>query len=268
MGSTVRSLGTSVLAFAITALASCGGDLVRLGDGPIGGGAGIGAGGVPSGGGGGGSSGTIDPAAGAGSCLRGQVAADEVLWIGDTWVLLPQGRAARERVRDHARAAQVIDDMASYASAAEPATFLSDIVQQYEERQAGTTKVKVLLMDGGTWDTIIADMTGETDETAARVVTEFQQFLARVASDGTVEHIVYFLMPERPGIPGVRELRPGLQATCEASTVPCHFLDLQPLWEGHPEYTDSASGIQPSEEGAAVIGDELWRIMVENCIAQ
>jgi hypothetical protein len=210
----------------------------------------------------------IDPVAGAGSCLRGQVTADEVLWIGDTWVLLPDGRAAREQVRDHARGAQVIADMASYASAAEAATSLSDIVQQYEERQAGMTKVKVLLMDGGTWDTIIAGMAGETVETATRVVTEFEQFLAKVANDGTVQHIVYFLMPELPRIPGVRELRPGLQAAWEASTVPCHFLDLQPLWEGHPEYTDSVSGIQPSADGAAVIGDEIWRIMVENCIAQ
>jgi hypothetical protein len=160
-----------------------------------------------------------------------------------------------------------IGESEEYANLAEPAVYLSDIIEQYEARQAGTTKVKVLLMDGGTWDTIMADPAIGLDATVRGVVAEFQEFLAKVASDGTVEHIVYFLMPELPRIPGVRELRPGLQDACENSTVPCYFLDLQPLWEGHPEYTD-VSEIQSSEAGAIVIADEIWRIMQQNCIAQ
>jgi hypothetical protein len=53
--------------------------------------------------------------------------------------------------------------------------------------------------------------------------------------------------------------------SCEQSAVPCHFLDLEPLWQGHPEYT---AGIQASEAGAIVIADEIWAIMEGNCIAQ
>jgi hypothetical protein len=193
------------------------------------------------------------------------VAANEVLWIGDTWILLPG--LQHERVRDHARNAGAIGDMEDYENLAEPAVFLSEVIDQYETRQAGMTKVKVLLMDGGTWDTIIAEPAGNLAETVPVVAAEFEDFLAKVASDGTVEHIVYFLMPELPRIPGVRELRPLLVEACDRSTVPCHFLDLQPFWEGHPEYTDG-SELQSSEEGAVVIADEIWRIMQENCIAQ
>jgi hypothetical protein len=55
--------------------------------------------------------------------------------------------------------------------------------------------------------------------------------------------------------------------SCEQSAVPCHFLDLDPLWQGHPEYTDG-SGVQASEAGAIVIADQIWAIMEANCIAQ
>ena len=47
--------------------------------------------------------------------------------------------------------------------------------------------------------------------------------------------------------------------------MPCHFLDLQPLWAGHPEYSSS---IQSSEAGAKVIANAIWVIMQQNCIAQ
>jgi hypothetical protein len=50
--------------------------------------------------------------------------------------------------------------------------------------------------------------------------------------------------------------------------VPCHFLDLEPLWTNHPEYTDSTNNIQASEAGAIVIADQIWKLMQDNCIAQ
>ena len=67
------------------------------------------------------------------------------------------------------------------------------------------------------------------------VANTFTQFLAQVASDGTVEHVIYFLMPEIQGIPGVAALRPLLQAACMASSVHCHFIDLNGIWSS--DYT-------------------------------
>jgi hypothetical protein len=74
-------------------------------------------------------------------------------------------------------------------------------------------------------------------------------------------------MPELPTIPGVATMRPLFEQACAESVVPCHFLDLQPLWLGHPEYT-APDGIQSSEAGARVIADSIWAIMQDNCIAQ
>jgi hypothetical protein len=196
------------------------------------------------------------------ACERGRISGAEVLWIGDTWITIP-GLQYR-RVEELARAAGALGASDEYAVLAAPATRLTDIRAQYEARQAGTTPPKVVIMNGGTWDTIIDN---GSDASVAGVIDTFEQFLAGVASDGTVEHIVYFLQPELPAIPRVASLRPELRSLCGSSTVPCYFIDLQALWAGHPEYT-APDGIQASDAGARTIADAIWEVMVENCIAQ
>jgi hypothetical protein len=247
------------LALALGVLPSCGGERIRLGDGAVA---------VGGTGAGGDASATGDAAAGAAgnvACPAGQVLASEVLWIGDSWIQIPGTQ--HTRVRDLARAAGAIGPTEDYANEAASATDMAAIAQQYRARQSGATKVKVLLMDGGTWDPIAAQAIGEPIAPAIdNAVDGFEAFLGEVESDGTVEHVVYFLVPELPPIPGVATMRPLLQRVCADSAVPCHFLDLQPLWLGHPEYT--ADGIQASEAGARVIADSIWSIMQDNCIAQ
>ena len=96
----------------------------------------------------------------------------------------------------------------------------------------------------------------------------FNQFLKTVAADDYVRHIIYFLNPELPTIAGVAALRPLVQSACAGSTVPCHFLDLQRLWNGHLEEYTAPDGIQASVAGATVMADNIWAIMQEYCIAQ
>src|SRR5262249_30933942 len=127
------------------------------------------------------------------------VNANEVLWIGDSWILVTGSE--HTRVRDMARAAGAIGPDDDYVVGAAPATNMMQIANQYATREAGATKVKVIIMDGGTWDTIQGAAVND-------VAAAFTQFLTQVASDGTVQHIVYFLTPEIPTIPGVAALRP------------------------------------------------------------
>lgn len=251
-------LMSCALALVLGVLPSCGGERIRLGDAA-----------VAAGGAGGNAGAGFNSDAGAGGnlpCSAGQVLASEVLWIGDTWIQIPGTQ--HTRVRDLARATGAIGPNEDYANEAAPATDMAAIAQQYRARESGAMKVKVLLMDGGTWDPIAAQAKGEPIAPAIdNAFSTFEAFLTEVASDGTVEHIVYFLMPELPKIPGVATMRPLFQQACAASVVPCHFLDLQPLWLGHPEYT-ALDGIQSSEAGARVIADSIWAIMQDNCIAQ
>jgi len=124
---------------------------------------------------------------------------------------------------------------------------------------------KVVIMDGGTWDTLVA---GGSEASVNSVATTFGQLLSQVASDGTVEHIIYFLTPELPGIAGVAALRPLMQQSCRQSSVPCHFIDLQPFWAGHPEYTTGDLVPIPTEVGATAIADAIWAEMQQRCVAQ
>jgi hypothetical protein len=197
-----------------------------------------------------------------GGCPEAQVGADEVLWIGDSWILMPGSQVTR--VRELAWMAGTIGPDEEYVNVAAAGTFMSEIAEQYNTRQRGAIKVKVLLMDGGTWDTIWGNGSAASVTAAANA---FNQHLAQVASDGTVEHIVYFLPPELPGIPGVAALRPHVQRACAESAVQCHFLDLQLLWNGHPEYT-SPGGVFANETGARVLADAIWGVMQQHCIAQ
>jgi len=195
-------------------------------------------------------------------CPPAIVAASEVLWMGDSWINVPGGQLTG--VRDLARASQAIGANDDYTVTAVGGATMSAIAGQYAMQEASATKPKVLVMDGGTIDTIAGQ---GSEASAAAAVTAFQQLLTKVAADGTVQQIVYFMVPELPAIYGVSALRPLMQQACAGSVVPCHFLDLQPSWAGHPEYTAS-NGILPTDAGARVMASLLWATMQASCIAQ
>ena len=263
------------LALGVALLTSCGGKVIALGDGsaPAGAGGWGGVGPVVTAGTAG-STATGPGEAGAGgaapeACPSSGITANEVLWIGDSWVTIPAATAMpstsvqRARVRDRAREAHAIGIDEDYACSAAAAANMAAVAKQYADRQA-VSPVRVIIMDGGTWDPIAAQLAGTSiDEAVATSVDDFEQFLRDVASDGTVEDIVYFMVPSVDAIPRVDELRPQFEEACRLSEVRCHFLNLGDFWQD-----DYSNGIQASAAGANVIGDQIWDIMVKNCIAQ
>lgn len=170
-----------------------------------------------------------------------------------------------------ARAAGAIGPSDSYTIAAVPAAPMippttnggpAPVPTQYTAQEATATKVRVLIIDGGTWDTFIDD----SSTTISGVDQSFRDLLSTVARDGTVTDIIYFLMPNI--IPGVTELRPLLDQDCTASAVPCHFIDLQQLWTDPADYNTSTSPPVPTADGAKVIANAIWGVMQADCIAQ
>jgi hypothetical protein len=235
MGSSAPVAGIAVLVVLAIA-AGCDGERIKLGNGAL-----------------------VDGAA----CPHAQVNANQVLWIGDSWVLVPGNQHAG--VRDLARIARAIGPTDDYTIAAAAATTMAQIAGQYTAQESTATKVKVLIMDGGTWDTINANASSAS---VTSVANSFTQLLTTVASDGTVDQIIYYLMPELSGIPGVAELRPLLVQACTQSAVPCHFLDLQSVWAGHTDYATATTPPVPTEAGGTAIADAIWAIMQAKCIAQ
>ena len=181
--------------------------------------------------------------------------ANEVLWIGDSWILVPGSQ--HTRVRDSARAAGAIGPSDDYIIGAAAATTMATIANQYAAEEAGATKVKVLIMDGGTWDTIADERLGRVASTSA--ASTFSQLLATVASDGTVEHVIYFLTPELPRHPGRRRAaparcsRPARRARCRATSSICSrsgpAIPNTPPPTGLPVPTDAAPPSSPTRSG-------------------
>jgi hypothetical protein len=202
----------------------------------------------------------------SGECVKGVVQPAEVLWIGDSWIEIPGTQ--HTSVRDLARAAGALGPNENYAKSSQSGTPINGIINQYNSYQSGATKVKVLLMDGGGIDVMQG---GKTEGSVNGVVDAFEGHLAKVASDGTVEHIIYFLYSQLPASGPGRDvgplLEPGMRAACAASTVPCYFIYAEELFAGHPEYV-GGDALHPSNSGGEVIGNAIWEIMVENCIAQ
>jgi hypothetical protein len=234
------------------ALAGTGcGEVIRLGDGPTAADGSTTTSGTPDG----------------GACPTGLVSANEVVWIGDSYVQSPGTQVTT--VEGLARATGAIGPNDSYVDLSVPGAVMSAIAGQYSAQEAGPIKIKVLIMDGGGFDLYLGNGSAAT---VTSVVSAFTQLLANVANDGTVQHVIYFLVPDA-SVPGVAALRagvdggPGIQQACAQSTVPCYFLDLQTIWAQHPEYTAS-NGVLASDAGGVAIGDAIWSIMQKNCIAQ
>ncbi len=130
----------------------CSGEVIRLGDGPLGisaagtggaaGNAVAGAGGTSSGGTGGQSMTAGEPATGGGTaaCASEQVLANEVVWIGDSWIILPGTQ--HTRLTELARAAGTLGPDEDYSfDLPNCAAGMGGVAQQYAMAQSGATKI-------------------------------------------------------------------------------------------------------------------------------
>ena len=211
--------------------------------------------------------------AGAPDCVKGAVAANELLVIGDSFFASSHQTtayleglarsagtlAAGERYRDNSR-----------LTANALASGGNGILDEY---QAGVTeaKVKVVLMNGGGAD-VLASMCAANASCPAleAAAAGARDLFARMATDG-VQHVIYAFYPD-PVDSGVRAqmdtLRPLAQSACAASPVPCTWLDLRPTFAGHYSEYIQADGLNPTAAGSQASAQAILELMREQCIAQ
>lgn len=107
--------------------------------------------------------------------------------------------------------------------------------------------------------------------------------LIEMGSRAGIEDVIYIYYPHIPGsLLGIFALHPNeildyampmARALCdqtEARTngaMRCHFLDLQPIFAGHPEWF-ADDGIHENAAGSAVIAREVVKLMKAKCMAQ
>src|SRR6185436_18819435 len=216
------------------------------------GGRGGGAGGA---GGGGGSRGGAGGAAGA--CQRGQVAADEVLIIGDSYFPAAGGEIVKELRRLSG---------ANYRDRSVGGAKMAAIINQYDTAPA--PQPKVLIMDGGGNDILQNPGCAPGCAQEMQAVTQARDFFRQAQTDG-VQHIVFIFYYDMPVMKaGLDWMRPMMAAECQQSPVPCHFVDNQPLFAGMDASTFTSDGIHPTAAAADIIAGQTWSIMQRDCVAQ
>jgi lysophospholipase L1-like esterase len=149
------------------------------------------------------------------------------------------------------------------------------IAEQYTSAVA-EAPVRVVVMNGGGADVLIASCDGElsscpllTDAAAA-----VEQLLSQMAADGVADVIsTFYPDPQDPPqdaalLSEIDALRPLIQQACEASPVPCHWLDLRPTFAGNYDTYVLSDGMNPSADGSRATAEAIWDVMQEQCIAQ
>lgn len=253
----------------VSALHRCDRGACRAGAAVGGAGGSGGSGGSSSGGAGLGGGG----AAGGAGCERGSVSANQVVLLGDSFFAATHQAAAY--LESFARNAGALPPGERYR---DNSTLTSNslalsgdgIAEQYA-RAVTEAPVRVVIMNGGGADVLLGSCNASDASCAVldAAANALKDLFPRMASDG-VQHVVYAFYPD-PADATLRArmntLRPLIQSACASAPLPCHFIDLRPVFAGHAEYVQG-DGLNPTDAGSQAMAASIWQTMKDNCIAQ
>jgi hypothetical protein len=207
------------------------------------------------------------------TCAPSSIAPQDVMILGDVSIELTIFTEQLEQsavVAGSLAEGQHYRNESSAMSSLLAAGPLSFDAQYTIARQAGVPRV--IIMDGGATDILNDNCAGmlTPDCPAARAAVDgAEQLFARFARDG-VEQLVYFFYGDPIDNPGMKDgfdlMRPLLENACGRSPLPCHFLDLRPIFDGHPEYVD-VDGFVFTPEGATAAAQATFELMQARCVA-
>jgi hypothetical protein len=170
------------------------------------------------------------------------------------------------------------------------------IPQQLEQAIAQYHTFSTLFFDGGGNDVLICDALkypgcGDCKNNANAASVPVCQQVVQAALDAAaalvlraaqvgVKDVVYFFYPTVPAgtpiggaYPNVMNdyARPKAKALCATAQsvagVRCTFVDMVPVFQGHPEYFAIAD-IHPNTLGSAAMAKAIWAAMKANCVSQ
>jgi len=150
------------------------------------------------------------------------------------------------------------------------ATGTLSIENQYISARASRIP-RAIVLDGGATDVLSGQCASNQSPSCPAIqaaVRGAEQLLGEFAADG-VENVVYFFYADPIGNPDLKAsldvLRPLIENVCGKSQLPCHFLDLRPLFNGHADYV-GADGIVFNDAGAQVAASAVFALLRERCV--
>jgi hypothetical protein len=210
---------------------------------------------------------------GAPICKPTDMSGNALVIFGDALIELSPFTSSLEELARASGSLAAGANFRSYAAALN--SFLAgdtlSLAVQYDlAREEGPFRVAV--MNGGETDMLQGSCGDAPRSDCAAVqaaVDGLDALLARMAADGVTE-VVYFFYADpvnRPMVKaGLDVLRPLAQAACETGPIPCHFVDLRPVFENrYTEYV-SSDGLVFSEAGARASADTVWQRIQTECV--
>jgi hypothetical protein len=172
------------------------------------------------------------------------------------------------------------------------------IAPQLDQAVAADPNIIAVVMDGGGNDILVPDTAqfpqgGDCKQNAmSPTIPDCQKIIQKAvdkatemmntAADKGVKDIVYFFYPHVPEGTLIGGAHPNaildyafplVKATCDGAhartggRLTCHFLDLIPVFDGHPDWF-AATDIHPNPTGSAAMAKGVWQVMKDACIAQ
>jgi len=207
------------------------------------------------------------------TCSRSNTAAEDVLILGDVLIELSiyVDELEQRMVDAGSLMAGVHYRNNAQAASSRLATGALSFDAQYTSAREGGVP-RVIIMDGGATDVLNGDCAGMLTPdcpAAAAAVRGAERLFSRFAADG-VEQLVYFFYGDPVDNPTLKDgldlMRPLLQNACGRSPVPCHWLDLRPRFDGHPEFV-GVDGLVFTDAGATAAAEATFELLQARCIA-
>jgi lysophospholipase L1-like esterase len=201
------------------------------------------------------------------------ISGNQVIVIGESF--LAMSGEIRRNLETLARNAGILPSNESFIDKSVSGTRLSggispQIPQQYANGNTGKT-VRWVIMDGGGNDCLQGSCSSPPTSSCTDLVNATnaaRTLLSQMGNDGVIK-VLYFFYPEPIGTnyaalkAKLDVLRPMIQNVVNSSTKPvCYWLDLRPIWNGHPEYT--SDGIHPTSVGSQVTANAIWDVIQQN----
>jgi hypothetical protein len=175
------------------------------------------------------------------------------------------------------------------------------IPPELDQAVAADPDITTVVMTGGGNDVLVADTAqfprggdckmsemSPTIPDCQKIVAKALAAADKMMNDGIaklgneITDVVYFFYPNVPEGTLVGGTHPNaileyaapmVEAFCDGAyqrsggKVACHFVDLRPVFKGHPEYF-APTDIHPNGMGSAAMAKAVWQTMKDNCLAQ
>ncbi len=201
------------------------------------------------------------------------ISGNQVIVIGESFIAM--SHEITRNLETLARNAGILPSGQSFIDNSVSGTRLSggispQIPQQYANGNTGKT-VRWVIMDGGGNDCLQGSCSTPPTSSCTDLVNATnaaRTLLTQMGNDGVVK-VLYFFYPEPVGSSydalkaKLDVLRPMIQNVVSSTAKPvCYWLDLRPVWNGHPEYT--SDGIHPTSAGAQATANAIWQVIQQN----